>query len=261
MPPCLRLVSGSDEGEIRVWEPNASGAYRDRREIAKEAASSLVTALSPTSKASHFRERLRERLVGGGEGAVEEALIASEAEEIRRHAKNIRQLIGLPDGRVLTCAEDNTIVSWSLGGTKGSLTADAQFQGHSQRILAMVLGEGSRFATGGYDRSVRIWEVPDSDGKPLSATAHPGVHHAKLKMEGHTDSVNALAWLRDGRLASASDDKTIRIWKVVGGFHVCDTVLTGHNLGVSGLIAWRSEIEGGDGLVSTSRDATLRLWS
>ena len=36
-------------------------------------------------------------------------------------------------------------------------------------------------------------------------------------LEGHENSIHALAVLSDGRLASASLDETIRIWDVEGG--------------------------------------------
>ena len=36
-------------------------------------------------------------------------------------------------------------------------------------------------------------------------------------LEGHADSVNALAPLAGGRLASGSDDRTVRLWRVEAG--------------------------------------------
>jgi WD40 repeat protein len=65
--------------------------------------------------------------------------------------------------------------------------------------------------------------------------------------------VNALAVLGDGRLASGSDDKTIRLWDPATG--ACERVFEGHQGWVRALTVL------GDGrLASGSRDNTIRLW-
>jgi len=45
-------------------------------------------------------------------------------------------------------------------------------------------------------------------------------------VEGHTSNVRALAVLPDGRLASGSFDKTVRVWHLSTG--VCEAILEGH---------------------------------
>jgi WD40 repeat protein len=71
---------------------------------------------------------------------------------------------------------------------------------------------------------------------------------------GHKGPVTALAVLDDGRLASASNDNTIRIWDVRGGAD--PIVLTGHEGAVTALAA----LPGGR-LVSGSKDKTIRVWA
>ena len=89
-------------------------------------------------------------------------------------------------------------------------------------------------------------------------------------LEGHGGSVEALLALPDGRLASASADKTIRLWRVGGSEPAvaapkpsvrdrlsgsCERVLVGHRMAVKGLVA------GADGLfASSSDDGTINLW-
>ncbi|KAJ6017869.1 hypothetical protein N7451_001248 [Penicillium sp. IBT 35674x] len=73
--------------------------------------------------------------------------------------------------------------------------------------------------------------------------------------EGHTKSVNSIAWSRDGsRLASASQDTTIRIWDPATG--QCASILEGHIEQVNS-VTWSQD---GSQLASASHDTTVRIW-
>src|SRR4029077_8429742 len=65
--------------------------------------------------------------------------------------------------------------------------------------------------------------------------------------------VTALAILQDGRLASGSEDKTIRLWNPVTGRETAR--LEGHDLGVTALTVWSYK-----DLISGSDDQTIRIW-
>ena len=53
----------------------------------------------------------------------------------------------------------------------------------------------------GADKLIKLWEIPS--GEFIQT------------LEGHTEGISDIAWSHDGEhLASASDDKTIRIWSV-----------------------------------------------
>lgn len=71
------------------------------------------------------------------------------------------------------------------------------------RALA-ITADGRMIATGGFDKIVRLWRLPDL--APVNA------------FEGHEGEITSLAFTPNGStLISASLDKTIRMWPVVEG--------------------------------------------
>ncbi|CDW96962.1 hypothetical protein, partial [Sporisorium scitamineum] len=78
--------------------------------------------------------------------------------------------------------------------------------GHRQSVRGLGWSiDGRKLATCGADRSIRIW-VPERSID----------HRASTELRGHTESVDQLVWhpLQPEVLASASADKTVRVWDV-----------------------------------------------
>jgi cytochrome c len=94
--------------------------------------------------------------------------------------------------------------------------------------------------TGGEDGKVAIWRA----GNPAPLRT----------FEGHTAPIVGLAVSPDGNtIASASWDRTIRLWPVAGG---SNRVLEGHDQNVNGVAFSRD----GSRIVSVGYDATVRIW-
>ena len=74
-----------------------------------------------------------------------------------------------------------------------------------------------------------------------------------FELKGHSKDVNYLTLLKDGRLASSSDDETIRIWNLTTGQTV--RILSGHTTPVYYVV----ELSDGR-LASGSFDSTIMIW-
>ena len=91
---------------------------------------------------------------------------------------------------------------------------------------------------------------------PAQSTAQLVPQMPVKTLIGHSDDVNSLVFLSDGKsLASASDDRTIKIWNTENGR--CDRTLTGHDAGVASIAISPD----GRMLASGSDDKTIKLWN
>ncbi|KAJ5745517.1 hypothetical protein N7520_010699 [Penicillium odoratum] len=77
-------------------------------------------------------------------------------------------------------------------------------------------GQQRRFVTGGSDNLVKIWDYKYISFPPLLVNPESKSYNPIQTLEGHSDWVRDVAWspsiLSKSYIASASQDKTVRIW-------------------------------------------------
>jgi mono/diheme cytochrome c family protein len=116
------------------------------------------------------------------------------------------------------------------------------FEGQRGAMRGLAFShDGKTAATGGEDRTIRIWDLPG--GKE------------KVRLEGHTQEVTCLTFSADGKhLLSGGRDRVLRLWDTATGREV--RRFSGHTDGV------RSVVLTPDGrfALSGGEDRTVRVW-
>ena len=123
----------------------------------------------------------------------------------------------------------------------GATSAFAQLRGHGGPVRALAISpDGLSAISGSFDSTAIRWSLTRNAAEQV--------------LRFHSDAVNAVAWLRDGRTATAGADGRIAIW--TSGKAEPDAVLEGHTAPIVALAASPD----GTTLASASWDHTVRLW-
>jgi cytochrome c len=120
-------------------------------------------------------------------------------------------------------------------------SAQAQLRGHGGPVRALAISaDGAQAISGSFDTSAIRWSIPRNAAEQV--------------MRFHEGAVNAVAFLKDGRMVTAGADARIAIW--TSGESRPDVIFDGHEAPVASLAVSPA----GDWLASASWDRTVRLW-
>lgn len=171
---------------------------------------------------------------------------AQNGELVRRISNVAERTYGLqfsPDGKLLAVAAGTPGEYGEMklfDPSNGQLVKDPLSSSDSVYCVAFS-PDGSRIATGGADRSIRIFGTSTGEQERL--------------IEDHADWVMGIAWSPDGKkLASASRDKTSKVFDASTG--ESQVTFSAHGDAVFGV----QFSPKGDQVITSGRDKQIRIW-
>ena len=244
------ITSASRDTTVRSWKLQSAQPPTYDGSISSHA-QSFVNSLAFSPPSTKYPRGL---IISGGKDTVIEARqVESPPEEnaeriLLGHAHNVCSLDVSIDNQFLVSGSwDSTARVWNLN----SWECDAVLEGHGGSVWAVLAYDQQRIITGCADQIVRVF---DKGGKIVSemkgttdvvrslcrvSNAHvSGADFASAgndavirlwrmngaevgQLHGHENFIYSLASLRDGRLVSSGEDRTVRIWQ---GYECVQTI-------------------------------------
>jgi WD40 repeat protein len=182
-----RIVSGSGDNSVRVWDASTGVELKELR-----GHTSWVFSVAFSSDGT--------RIVSGSDDnsvRVWDVSTGVELKELRGHTSWVFSVAFSSDGtRIVSGSDDNSVRVWDVS-TGVELK---ELKGHTSWVFSVAFSsDGTHIVSGSGDNSVRVWN------------ASTGVELKELK--GHTSWVFSVAFSSDGmRIVSGSRDDSVWVW-------------------------------------------------
>jgi eukaryotic-like serine/threonine-protein kinase len=156
----------------------------------------------------------------------------------RRHSRIVSTLAWSPDGqRILSGSWDGKVKI--LDAIRGD-EVFTYFAHFGEVYSAAWSPDGMSIVWAGIDKAVQVWRA--GQGRKI------------VTYNGHTDSVQAVAWSPDSKhIASASRDSTVQVWNATTG----EITFTYRHSAPACTVAWSPD---GKYIASGGEDKTVQVW-
>ncbi|KAL7931732.1 hypothetical protein V8C35DRAFT_329386 [Trichoderma chlorosporum] len=221
-----KLIAAASEKAVKIWDV-ATSQCRETLHGHKQIVFSV--AFSHDSK----------HIVSGSEDStvrIWDTATGQCCHMLKGHASSVLSVAFSHDSKLIVSASnDNTLIFWdSVTGRRQRILYDVS----DDYFASVAFSHDSEFIISGSD-NIKLWDTITGD--------------LRQTFDGHKDYINSVACSHDSKpIASASNDKTIKIWDRVTG--ECQTL---HGRAETRSVAFSHDSKV---IASGSQDGTIKLW-